>query len=147
MARTFTHEEPSSLETVGISFSVLGTLVRPKVWVLWDRKSGSRPMGVSNMPSGHRLFTRPDIHRKILHYYMVSVQGTVDLWSYILPILVVKWTKKRVMPRKCCIWSKLLSYWLYIEGLSVLCAFLSIYTSKSEIWPFLCGETSYFHSK
>ena len=28
------------------------TLVRPKVRVLWDRKFGSRPMGVSKMPSG-----------------------------------------------------------------------------------------------
>ena len=64
MVRTFTHEEPSSFETLGSQFSISwkpirtfvfvsgGSLVRSKVRVLWDRKSGSRPMRVPKMPPG-----------------------------------------------------------------------------------------------
>ena len=72
MVWTFTHKEPSSFETLVSQFSCtrrcakLGLwsdpksefywiLVRPKVRVLWDQKSVSRPTGVSNtnMPSGY----------------------------------------------------------------------------------------------
>ena len=54
---------PVHLRLLGLSFfctrfwsdpksEFFRTLVRPKVRVLWDQKSGSRPTGVSNMPSG-----------------------------------------------------------------------------------------------
>ncbi len=104
MVWNFNHEEPSSFGTLGFQYfctrrcAKLGlwsdqksefyrTLVRHKVWVLWDRKSGSRPTGVSNMHSGLKhcnyLPLKHDMRRHIIKTLHIKFNHIIEccLWS------------------------------------------------------------------
>ncbi len=58
------------------------TLVKPKVRVLWDRKSGSRPTGVSNMPSGFLYCKTGNFHKTEMFRISIGISAAGNFANY-----------------------------------------------------------------